>query len=138
MRARVRVVRDVGFQDRAQPSGVEHDHVIEALAARRADEPLDVGVLSRRARRSPDVLNAHGRCRGRHRLKGEISVVNEIARRLIPRKSFAELLRGPGRRWMRRHGDMNDSAALVREDHQHEEQSASRGRNDEEIGCTPC
>ena len=67
-------------------------------------------------------------------LKGKISVVNEIARRLIPRKRFAQLLRGPGRGGMTRHGDMNDPATLVREDDEHEQQPVRGRRDDEEIG----
>src|SRR5947208_16839269 len=96
--------------------------MIDALAAHGADKPLDVGVLPRGARRVDD-LDAHGLRRRRHGLKREISVVNEIPRRLIPRKRFAELLRGPGGRWMSGHGDMHDSPALMRKEDEHEQQA---------------
>jgi hypothetical protein len=104
-----------------QSSGVEHNHVVEALTTDRADEPLYVGVLPRRARRGAHVLNAHRLCRPDERLKRQVPVVNEIARRLIPRECVTELLRRPGGTGTRRHGEMNDSAALVREDDEHEQ-----------------
>jgi hypothetical protein len=59
-----------------------------------------VTVLPGRARRGQHFCNAHPPRRRGHGLKREIAVVNEIARRLIPRKRFAELLRGPRRRGM--------------------------------------
>jgi len=134
VRPRVGVVRDVGCHDCSETCRVEHDHVIEALAAERADEPLDVGVLPRCAWRRADDLDTHGRRRPRHCLKGEISVVNDVARCLIPRKRFAQLLCGPGRGWMFRHADIKDAPTFVREDDEHEEEATRRRRNSQEIG----
>src|SRR5262249_20718274 len=68
------------------------------------------------------------------RLKGEIAVVDDIARRLIPWKGFTELLRRPRRRWMGCHRDMRDATPLVRKDDQHEEQPERRHWDHEEIG----
>jgi hypothetical protein len=44
------VARQAGF--------IEYDHVIQALAAKRADHPLDIGSLLRRSGRSQHFLNA--------------------------------------------------------------------------------
>jgi hypothetical protein len=59
MRTRAHVVRDVGREHSAQADFVDDDHVIEALAADRSNQTLDMGVLPRRARCGPDRLDAH-------------------------------------------------------------------------------
>jgi hypothetical protein len=97
--------------------------------------PLDVGVLPWRTRCGAHVLDTHPLRRRGHRLKCQIAVVNQVARRLIPRECLAKLLRGLRRGRMRRHGDMHDATAVVREDDQHEQQPTRRGWHDEEIGC---
>jgi hypothetical protein len=134
VRARIRVVRQVGFQDRLQPGGVEHDDVIEAFAADGADESFDVGVLPWRTRRGAHVLNTHRFRGGDEALKRQIAVVDHIPRRLIPLKGFAELLRGPGGGGVTRHRDMHDPATFVCEDDEHEQQPLRGGWDDEEIG----
>jgi hypothetical protein len=87
-------------------------------------------ALPRRARRGANFLNAHGLRRRGRRVKGKIAVVNEIARRLILPKRFAELQRGPGCRRISRDGDMGDSTALACEENisadRHRVQMAAR------------
>ena len=53
------VVVEVGRQDAAQMASVENDDVIETLAADRADEALDIGVLSGRSWRGGELFNPH-------------------------------------------------------------------------------
>jgi predicted Zn-dependent protease len=43
-----------------QASFVEHDHVIQALAANGADHPFDICLLPGRAWRRQDLLDSHG------------------------------------------------------------------------------
>ena len=47
VRSRLVVVGEIFAEDPKQVRFVEHDHVIQALAANRADEPLDVRALPR-------------------------------------------------------------------------------------------
>ena len=51
MRPRPVVVREVGAEETPQVPFVEHDDVIQALAAKRADDALDVRILPGRPRR---------------------------------------------------------------------------------------
>ncbi len=41
------IVIDVREQDAAQMALVDHEYMIQALTANRADDPLDVGILPR-------------------------------------------------------------------------------------------
>jgi hypothetical protein len=50
MRPRAHVIRDVVCHDALQSCGAHDDHVIEALASNRSDEPLNVGILPGRDR----------------------------------------------------------------------------------------
>src|ERR1700687_681569 len=59
MGSRFVVILKVGRQHTAQVTLTEDDDVIEALAAHRANDALDVGVLPRRARRRNDLLDSH-------------------------------------------------------------------------------
>jgi hypothetical protein len=54
------VIVKVRRQHAAQMMLIEDDDVIEALAAHRANDALDVGVLPRRARRSNNLLDTVG------------------------------------------------------------------------------
>lgn len=58
MRAAVVVVVEIRDQDALQMVFAQHDDVIEALATDRADEPLDVGILPRRARGANHFFDA--------------------------------------------------------------------------------
>ena len=46
--------------------------------------------------------------------------VDQVSWRLVLRKGVAELLSGPGGRGLVGDGDVDDSSAVVREDHEHE------------------
>ncbi len=59
MRSGFVVILKVGRQHTAQVTLTEDDDVIEALAAHRANDALDVGVLPRRARCRNDLLDSH-------------------------------------------------------------------------------
>lgn len=53
------VIDQVVLDDPPSVPLVDDDDMIEALSADRADEPLGKGVLPRRARRGPDLGDAH-------------------------------------------------------------------------------
>ena len=60
MGARVVIVIDVRDQDPAQMPLVNHDHMVKTLAANRADDALDVGILPGRSYRLGRVGAARG------------------------------------------------------------------------------
>src|SRR5208337_882684 len=53
------VVDGVSLKNPTQVGFAEHHEVIQALAPNRADQPLDVSVLPRRARRNRMIADAH-------------------------------------------------------------------------------
>jgi hypothetical protein len=59
MRAASVVILKVCRQNSAQVTLIKDDDVIETFAADRADEALDIGVLSRRSGRCGDFLDRH-------------------------------------------------------------------------------
>ncbi len=92
MRARSFVGGGVALHQPLQTGRAAHDHVIEALTSRGADEPFDVCVLPRGARRREEVVHAH-RLRGvRPSVEGVIAVVEHLARCFVPRERFAQRL----------------------------------------------
>ena len=52
-----------------------------------------------------------------------VAIVEQISRRLVPRKRFAHLLRRPRRRRMRGDRHVPDAASIVGEQHQHEHEA---------------
>ena len=78
----------------------EHDHVIEAFASNRADQPLDVAVLPWRARRYRMIADAHRTDpMAVNWTERVIAVAYQMPRRFIPRKSVGHLSRNPFGRW---------------------------------------
>ena len=59
--------------------------------------------------------------------------MNEKSWRCVTRKCFAELLGGPGGRRVIGDRHMHDTTALMRENDQHEQESAGCRRDDEEV-----
>jgi hypothetical protein len=57
--ARLMVVSEIAGQDAVEVSLAENEHVIQALAPDRADEPLREGILPRAVRRRENLLGAH-------------------------------------------------------------------------------
>ena len=60
--------------------------MVQALAANRADQALDIGVLPRRLRSREDFANAQPPCRFVEFLSGApLAIAKQIARRTVPR-----------------------------------------------------
>ena len=128
------VVRQLPRQDARQADFIDDDHLIEALASNRADDPLRERVLPRGARRGEHLMDPHSGRRGSDLSERMITIAHEIPRDFVPRKRLAELLGGPRRRRVGGDRDVHDTATLVRQDDQHEEQSICGGGHHEEIG----
>ena len=74
---------------------VPHDHVVQALPANGSDESLHVRILPRRLRRHDHFLYPHALRDCADLFSDCISITDQIPRRLVPRKRFSNLLRGP-------------------------------------------
>src|SRR5262245_50719434 len=68
-----------------------------------------------------------------HTVERVIAIVELVPRRLVPRKGFAKLLGCPCRRWMGGYRYVADTSAIVGNEHQDEQETVGRGRDDEEI-----
>lgn len=60
--------------------------------------------------------------------------MDQVSRSFVPRERFAELLGRPRRRGSVGDPDVHDTAALVRQDHEHKQEPARRSGHDEEVG----
>ena len=54
------IIRKVGVQDSSQVPLSQHDHMIQALSADRANQPLHIGVLPGTLEGRDHLLDAHG------------------------------------------------------------------------------
>jgi hypothetical protein len=97
------IIRDKYLHMLVQRSLVEDDHMIQALAAYRADDALDVSSLPGTTGRRKHFPDAYIPDR-LHKVVAEnpISIPQEITRCRVPGKRIAELLSGRFCRWVRR------------------------------------
>ncbi len=73
---------------------VKDDDVIQTFAADRADEALDVGVLSRRPRRGNNLFDAHhSNSIAKDRTIRCVAIPQQIAGRGVPGKGLGHLAR---------------------------------------------
>ena len=126
------VVREVVGKDPQQMSLIEDDHVIQALATNRADQPLDVRILPRRAVRDDDFFDAQV-FDALTEIQAVDSVVipNHETRCLVERKRFDDLLGRPTRSRVRRHIEVHHATPVMP---QHDEavKQAETDRGDDE------
>ena len=100
---------------------IEDDDVVQTLAADRADDAFDVGILPGRARCRADGRETEGLDRPiERRVEGRVAVVEEEPRVRVVGKGLAELLSGPCGRGVLRHIDMQDASPVVGQDHEDE------------------
>ena len=92
----------------------EHDHMVEALAADRADKALNEGVLPGRARRAQDFVDAHC-CESvaEGAAVDPVAVAHQVLRRAGFGERLDDLLGGPSGGWMLGHVEMQDTSAVV-------------------------
>ena len=111
---------------------VEDDQMVRAFAPHDVDQAFHIRILPRAPRIRDDLFHTH-RDHGRaERLPVcAVPVADQVPRRRVPRKGFANLLCYPIGGWMCRNAEMHDPAALVGE-HDEPEQEAERSRGDHE------
>src|SRR4051812_2475588 len=100
MRSPLMVIAEICGERAAQGLLMEDDHVIQALAANRADDSFHIGALPGRTRCGQHLLDSH-----RLHLLDEVmaedpvAISQQVTRSAVPRKRFPELMSGPlGRR----------------------------------------
>ena len=108
------VVFEIRAQNSLEMSLVENDDVIEALATNRADQAFRVGILPRRTAGTHDLLDTHMLDPLAEELAvNPIAVTNQKPWRIVIRKGFDNLLRGPFRRRMRGDVEMHDVPSIM-------------------------
>src|SRR5438034_2956087 len=128
------IIAKVTFKNAAQMFVMEYDHVTEALTTYASDHPLGVRILPWTAWGRPYFPNAHSLDSVLEVLPiSSISITNQIARRLIFRKGFDDLLRRPSRRRMFGDIEVNHSASFVRQHNEHKQHAQSGCRHSEEV-----
>src|SRR5580658_4577407 len=128
------VVASVGCEGSVQGTLSEDDHVILALAANGTNQPFNVGPLPRGSRCREHLFDPHGfDSVDEFVSKDPISITQETSWRALPRKGLPQLLDRPLRCRMHRHGEVNDSSALMRQDKKHIEDLKPDSRHGEEV-----
>lgn len=88
------VVFEIQLQDATQARFMQGDDVVQALAvqalaANRADQALDIGILPRRLRSGEDFADAQPPCRFVEFLfVADVAIAKQIAEPTVPRGSF--------------------------------------------------
>src|SRR5260370_6604570 len=112
--ARPLVIFEIQLQDATQPSFIQDDDVVQALAANRTDQALEIGILPRRSRSREDFANVEQPCRFVEFLSvAPIAIAKQIARRTVPRESFQQLPGRPFRRGIRSYSEMDRTPAMM-------------------------
>src|ERR1700716_1995267 len=108
------IIGGISAWDPAQVPSPKHDHVVETFAADRADESLDVSILPGRSGCDRMVPNAHctDPLQEDWTIRG-VSILNEIARRVVPRERLGDLARDPLRGWVCRHAKRYPKSSSV-------------------------
>src|SRR5258708_17265692 len=102
MRPRLVIVGEIARQSSPQGGFPEDDHMIEAIAPNGTDHALHVGPPPRRSRSREHFLNVHVLYLLPEGVaENPVAIAEQIARGLIERKCFAQLLCRPFRRGVR-------------------------------------
>jgi hypothetical protein len=92
----------------------KHDHVVETLAADRADESFNVSILPGRSGCDRMVTKAH--CTDPLQedctIRG-VSIPNGMSRRVVPRERLSDLARDPLHGWVCRHAKRHPKSSSV-------------------------
>ena len=128
------VIGEVARQDAPQVPFAEHENMIQALAADRADEPLREGVLPRIVGCREDFCDAHALHSVLELLAVDaVAIAEEIGRRGVVREGLHDLLGRPLRGGVLGHVEVDDAAAIVGQRYEDEEHSQARAGDREEV-----
>src|SRR6266536_2097804 len=108
------IIGKIAFQDPSQMPFSEHDHMIQAIAPDRSDQPLHVGPLPWTGGRGEDFLNPQALdTLAIVKPIDLIPVPQQVAWRRLLRKPLYHLFPGPPSRGMLRHVEVNDAPAMM-------------------------
>lgn len=128
------VIREVAGQHSFEMVFVEHDHMIETLAAERADDPFGVGILPRRSRGGDhrfdaQVLDALLDVDTEYR----IAVAEKVTGCFVPGERFDDLLSCPLSCWVSGHVEVDHFSAVVAKDQKTVQEAKGERWHGEEI-----
>jgi hypothetical protein len=122
------VIDEIVGQDAAEVSLTEDEHVIEAFAPDRADEPLRERVLPRALRRRENLVDPHALHAVPKQLTVDrVAVAKEVGGGGLVREGVHELLSRPGGGGMLGDVEMDDPPAVVSEYDEDEEDAEASG-----------
>ena len=117
-----------------QVSLIEHDNVVQTLAADRAHQPFDVRRLPGRARGDPDFLQTQSLGAAlEERAVNAVTVAQQVLRGRREREGFPELLSRPSRRRGRYDIEVQNAAAMMRQDNKDVQEVKVEGGDDQEV-----
>src|SRR5437879_4164976 len=112
VRARAVVVAEIAAETPKEMSLVQDDHMVEELAADRADHALGERVLPGRTRCGEDLGDADAlHPSAKLGAVDTVTITEQVARRRVIGERLDDLLRGPGGGI--RHVEVHDSAATM-------------------------
>src|SRR5438128_8506688 len=128
------VVVDSVRQELSKMPFADHDDVVQPFTSNRADHPLGIRVLPRRAGRNDGLLDVQHPGLMRKSLSIDlVSVPNQIPGPLPQRARLEQLARRPFGSRMLRDIKMHQPTPAVGQYNEHEQDSKGRGRYREEI-----
>src|SRR5712675_1107273 len=134
MRSDIVVVMDVRFQNPTQMHLAQDNHMIDALAPDRSDQPFGKAILPRRGWRGRLVQDAHGaQSAYDDRTIDAIAVADQVARSFFPRECFGDLARNPFRGRMCCDADPDQLSAIQPHYDVGVEQVEAIGRDNEQV-----
>ncbi len=114
---------------------VEDDEMVQTFPSDRANEALAIRILPWGMRSGEHLVNSHGMDGCRERLAiNSVAIAQQVAWRTIPGEGLNQL---PGRPFcggMRGYAKVKESAAIMRQNQENEEQTESRRGNHKEVG----
>src|SRR5215471_8874738 len=134
MRPRSMVITEVTFQYSTQMPLVDHNHVVQAFSANTSDNPFHIAVLPRTTGRYRNLLDTQSIDLCREIITIDpITISYQVARHHFFRQRFHDLLSSPSGCRAFRNIEMQDTATVMREDHEDVEYTKLYGWNREEV-----
>jgi hypothetical protein len=113
---------------------IPDEQVIEAIASKRADDALTIGIGSRSSRRREELLNAKpGDTISKRHAVDAVAIMQKEAWLRAVVDCFDKALGCPFGRWMRGDADVHDLAPIEREDHEAVEHLEAETDDGEEV-----
>ena len=128
------VIDEITGEDVAEVSLAEDEHMIQALPADRADEPLRERVLPRAPRRRENLVDAYALHAAPKWLTVDaIAVAEEIGRCRLVGEGVDDLLTGPDSGGVLGDVEVDDAPAVLSEHDENEEDAEASGRHGKEV-----